>query len=189
MKIGTTAIALAISTVLVGAAPLTVSAQTTNATMTAAPGKVKANVTTKMYATVLSINMSSREVQLMDQNGKLHNVSVSEDARNLGQVRVGDKVTIEYSEAISLKLMKRGAASSGAASSDVGMQEAMVRSPKGGKPGGAVGRQVTAIATVVAVDEKKQVVTLRGPMGNEEDLSVADPAQIKNVKKGDEVEV
>jgi hypothetical protein len=65
----------------------------------------------------------------------------------------------------------------------------MVRSPKGAKPGGVVGRKVTALATVVAIDPKKQFVTLRGPQGNEYDVEVLDPAQLKAVTKGDQVEV
>jgi len=184
MKVGTTAIALVISTVLVGAAPLTAFAQTGTATMTSAPGKVKATQTIKMYATVVSINYSYREVQLMDENGKLHDITVGDDVRNFDQVKVGDKLNIEYTEAISIQLKKRGTATPGAME-----QQAMVRAPGGAKPGAAVGRQVTAIATVVAIDTKKQEVTLKGPQGNEYDLSVTDPAQLKLVKKGDEVEV
>ena len=184
MKVGTTAIALVIATVLVGAAPLTAFAQTGTATMTSAPGKVKATQTIKMYATVVSINYSYREVQLMDENGKLHDITVSDDVRNFDQVKVGDKLNIEYTEAISIQLKKRGTATPGAME-----QQAMVRAPKGAKPGGAVGRQVTAIATVVAIDAKKQEVTLKGAQGNEYDLSVTDPAQLKLVKKGDEVGV
>ena len=192
MKLGITAIALAISTVLIGTAALSAHAQTaatvtsgnTTTTVASAPGKVKAVQTTKMTATVLSINMSSREVTLMDMNGKLHPIDVSEDARTLDQVRVGDQVTVEYTEAISLTLKKKGTNAPPASA-----EEAMMRSPKGAKPGGAVGRQVTAIASVVAVDAKKQIVTLRGPLGNEYDLSVQDPSQLKEIRTGDQVEV
>ena len=188
MKLGTTVIALAISTAVVGAAALTAQAQTpsavtTTTNVTAMQGKVKAVQTTTMTATVLSVNMSYREVVLMDTAGKLHTVDVSDDARNLDQVRVGDQVTVEYTEAISLKLKKHGTSAPPASA-----EEAMVRAPKGAKPGAAVGRQVTVIASVVAVDAKKQVVTLRGPLGNEYDLSVQDPTQLKDIKAGDQVE-
>jgi hypothetical protein len=88
--------------------------------------------------------------------------NVSDQVRNLDQ-KVGDKVSAEYTEAISLQLKKRGTANVPPASAE----EAIIRSPKGMKPGGAVGRKVTAFATVVAVNPKKQFVTLRGPLGNE----------------------
>jgi Cu/Ag efflux protein CusF len=185
MKVGTSTIALAISAILICAGPLAARAQKATEEVASAPGKVQASETVKMTASVLSIDMGSRDVLLMDTQGKLHTVNVSDQARNLDQLRVGDKVTAEYTEAISLQLKKRGTAGGPPASEEA----AMVRSPKGAKPGGAVGRQVTAIATVTAVNTKKQFVTLRGPLGNEFEVQVLDPAQLKAVKKGDEVEV
>jgi hypothetical protein len=185
MKFGTSTIAFAISAILIGAAPLAARAQSDTADVAMAPGKVRASETVKMTATVLSIDMGSRDVLLMDSQGKLHTVNVSDQARNLDQVRVGDKVTAEYTEAISLQLKKHGTADGPPASAEA----AMIRSPKGAKPAGAVGRKVTAIATVVAINPKKQFATLRGPQGNEFDVQVLDPAQLKAVKKGDEVEV
>ena len=185
MKVGTSTIALAVSAILLVAAPIAARAQTPTVDVASAPGKVRASGTIKMTATVLSIDMGSRDVLLMDTQGKLHAVNVSDQARNLDQLRVGDKVTAEYTEAISLQLKKRGTAVGPPASAEM----AMVGAPKGAKPGGAVGRKVTAIATVTAVNTKDQFVTLRGPLGNEYDVQVLDPAQLKAVKKGDEVEV
>ncbi len=186
MKVGTSTIALSVSAaILLGAASLAAHAQTPTVDVASAPGKVRASGTIKMTATVLSIDMGSRDVLLMDTQGKLHTINVSDQARNLDQVRVGDKVTAEYTEAISLQLKKRGTADGPPVSSEA----AMVRAPKGAKPGGAVGRKVSAIATITAVNTKEQFVTLRGPLGNEYDVQVLDPAQLKAVKKGDEVEV
>jgi len=164
-------------------APLGGRAHTGTADVATALDKVRASETIKMTASVLSIDMGSRDVLLMDSQGRLHTINVSDQARNLDQVRLGDKVTVEYTEAISLQLKNRNAAGSPPASAE----EAVVRSPKGANPGGAVGRKVTAIATVTAVDTKKQIVTLRGPLGNEYDLEVLDPNQL--IKSGDEVEV
>ena len=48
--------------------------------------------------------------QAADSQGKMHTINVSDQARNLDQVRLGDKVTVEYTEAISLQLKKRGTA-------------------------------------------------------------------------------
>jgi hypothetical protein len=185
MKVGTSTFALAISAILIGAAPLAARAQTTTADATTAPGKLGMSETVKMTATVVLIDMGSRDVVLIDSQGKMHKINVSDQVRNLDQVKVGDKVTTEYTEAISVRLKKRGTADLPPASAE----EAIVRSPKGMKPGGAVGRKVTAFATVVAVNPKKQFVTLRGPLGNEYDVQVLDPALLKTVNKGDEVEV
>jgi Cu/Ag efflux protein CusF len=184
MKFAST-IAFAISAILIGAAPLAPRAQTTTSSVTSGPGKVGASETVKMTATVVLIDMGSRDVVLIDSTGKMHRINVSDQARNLDQVKVGDKVTAEYTEAISLQLKKRGTAEGQPAS----LQEAVIRSPKGMKPGGAAGRKVTSLATVVTVNPKKQFVTLRDPLGSEYDVQVVDPAQLNAVKKGDEVEV
>ena len=185
MKVGTTSIALVISTILIGAASFRVYAQTPDAAMksTTTPGKVKASQTVKDTFTILSIDSGSRDVLLMGSNGKLHTINAGDEVRNFDQLRVGDKVTAEYTEAISLQLKKHDSGTPAASVTD-----AVVRAPVGARPGAAVGRQVTAIAHVVSVDTKKQSVTLRGPQGNEFDVTVQDPAQLKNVKSGDEVE-
>jgi hypothetical protein len=183
MKVGTFGIAFAISAILIGA-PLVALAQSTTADLTSAPGKVGLSETVKMTATVVLIDMGSRDVVLIDTQGKMHKINVSDQVRNLDQVKVGDKVNAEYTEAISLKLRKRGSADAPASA-----EEAVIRSPKGAKPGGVVGRKVTAFATVVAVNSKKQFVTLRGPLGNEYEVQVLDPTLLNTVNKGDEVEV
>jgi Cu/Ag efflux protein CusF len=185
MKLGISKIALAISSILIGTAPLAAHAQTSSTSVTTDPGKIGVSKTVTMTATVVSIDMGSRDLLLIDSQGKMHQVNVSDQARNLDQVKVGDKVTAEYTEAISLQLKKRGTVGGPPASA----QQAMIRSPAGTKPGGAVGRKVTAFATVVTVNSAKQLVTLRGPLGNEYDVQVLDPAQLQTIKKGDEVEV
>ena len=62
-----------------------------------------------------------------------------------------------------------------------------VAASKGAPPAGAVGRQVTIVADVVAVDPAKQLVTLKGPKQTV-NLRIADPAQFRNIAKGDQVE-
>jgi transposase-like protein len=49
--------------------------------------------------------------------------------------------------------------------------------------------EITALADVIAVDTNKHLITLKGPRGNLVDLNVQDPEQLKNIKKGDQVEV
>jgi hypothetical protein len=51
-----------------------------------------------------------------------------------------------------------------------------------------VGREVTILADVVAVDPAKKIISLRGPQGNVVDLPVQNPDHFKVVQKGDQVE-
>jgi len=64
-----------------------------------------------------------------------------------------------------------------------------VRAAPGQAPGGAVGRQITALCDVVDVNPKKSTISLKGPRGNVMELNVRNPDHFKVVKKGDQVEV
>jgi hypothetical protein len=148
-----------------------------------APGQVTVGGTAKVMATVVSIEPATRTVSLKDKKGKVVSLVMGEDARNFDQLRVGDMVTAEYKEAITLTLKKGGGGKSA-----VSERESMDRSLPGAKPGGTAAREVTILADVVAVNSKTRMVTLKGPKGNTLDLMVDDREQLKNIKKGDQVE-
>lgn len=191
MKFNPTTTALLISGALALAGPATAQAQqslTTNTAVATAPGKAMATQTTKASATVVSLDASTRTVSLKTANGKVFDLVAGPEVRNFDQIKVGDLVAAEYVQALSLELKKRSPGSSPATAQPT-VDDAAARTAKGEKPGVAGGRQVTALADVVAVDAKNQLVTLRGPRGNQVDLNVQDPAQLKSIKKGDQVEV
>ncbi len=186
MKSRMTSIATLITAGLVGALPLAAQGQqapTTSTAVAVKPGAALAIETTKATAVVVGIDAATRVVTLKRQDGRVFNVTCGDDVRNFAQIKVGDRVTAEYTRALSLELKK-----SGSSIREKTDKEAALRAPAGAKPAGAIGRAVTVLANVVAVDTKKQIVTLRGPQGNVVDLSVQDPAQLKNIKVGDQVE-
>jgi hypothetical protein len=148
-----------------------------------APGKVSVAGTVKTTATVVGIEPATRTVWLKDPKGKVVQVVVGEEARNFDQLKVGDVVTAEYSQAMTLTLKKSGA------SVGANETETMERAPMGAKPGGTASREVTVMALVTAVNHQSGAVTLKGPQGNSLDLMVQDPEQLKLVKKGDHIQV
>jgi hypothetical protein len=156
---------------------------TTTAT-SSEPGKGAIATLTKVTATVVAIDKATREVTLKGPKGGTMVVQAGAEVRNFDQIKVGDHVVAQYAQALSLELMKKDAKDA----SQVTEKQAAARAKPGEQPGAAVGRQVTAIATVVAVDEKKKVISLRGPKGNVVDLQVQNPDHFKVVKKGDKVE-
>ncbi|WP_233873296.1 hypothetical protein [Paraburkholderia adhaesiva] len=173
------------ATVIVGIAQLACAqAQAqTNAAIARAPGKVAASGVHKVTAEVLSVDPATRTVRLKREDGQTFEIQVGDEARNFDQIRVGDKVTATYRESLTMSLKKGG----GEATS-LSETPSMERAPKGAKPGGTVGREVRVVADVVAVNEKTKTVTLKGPEGNTVDLVVDDPAQLANIKTGDQVE-
>lgn len=148
-----------------------------------APGKALVAETVRKEATVVGINPATRTVTLKGQQGRVFMVTAGDQVRNFDQIHVGDKVVAEYVSSISLSLKKGGDGVR-----EMTEKDGAVRAPLGAKPGAAVGRQITILANVTAVDAKQQTVTLRGPEGNFVDLKVQDPAQLALIKKGDQVE-
>ena len=172
---------LAVSALL-GALALPAVAQTSGATMQTSPGKATLRHEHQIVATVEEVDAAKGHVTLKGPKGNLVPLTVGPEVRNLAQVKVGDKVRVRYAEALSLTLKKDGKE----VPSAKGASE-MMRAPAGGTPAGAVGEQVTVIADVVAVDAKTHQVTLKGP-NRTVDLYVEDPAQLKLIKVGDQVE-
>ncbi len=148
-----------------------------------APGKAVAAQTIKTSAKIVSIDAATRTITLKRQDGKVSTVVASDELRNFDQLKVGDTVKAEYVQAMALDLKKGGGGKAA-----VNSGESMSRSEAGQKPGGKAVRQVAVLADVVKVDEKHRTVTLKGPAGNMVDLAVDDPAQLKNIKKGDQVQ-
>lgn len=147
-----------------------------------APGKAMIAETASVTATVVAIDRGARTAALKGPRGRIVDVTVSPDAKNFDKINVGDRVVVDYVQALSLELKKPGSVR------EMSTQAASAPAASGAIAGGAVARQVVILADVVSVDRKQSVVTLRGPKGNMVDLKVRDPGQLKLVKKGDQVE-
>ena len=147
------------------------------------PGKVAMAAAVEVNATVTAIEKGTRTVTLKGPKGRTLDVVAGDEVRNFDQIRVGDNVTVQYREALTLELKKTKGAPG------VSVAGAAVRSEPGQRPGGAVGRETTALADVVAVDPGKSIISLKGPRGNVVDLKVQNPDHFKVVKVGDQVEV
>jgi hypothetical protein len=177
------------STLIVAAASLIVAcglptaAQAEDkAVMASSPGQATIAQKRSIVATVEAVDVAKREITLKGPKGKVVPLSVSPEVRNLEQVKVGDSLKVTYVEALSLTLKKDGKELRAA-----NTKTDSVRAAAGAKPGGAVAEQVKVIADVIAVDQKTHMVTLRGPK-QEVDLYVSDPAQLKLIKVGDQIE-
>ncbi|ASV99456.1 hypothetical protein [Paraburkholderia aromaticivorans] len=148
-----------------------------------APGQVSVTGSVKTTSTVVGIEADTRTVWLKDAKGKVVQLVVGEEAHNFSQLKLGDHVTAEYTQALTVTLKKGSAPLSASESQNIS------RAPLGAKPGGTASREVTVMANVTAVNHQTGLVTLRGPQGNSLDLIVQDPDQLKLIKKGDQVQV
>ena len=147
-----------------------------------APGKGVIAGKVTLSATVVAIDAAARTATLKGGSGKIIDVVVPPEVKNIGDIKVGDLVTVEYAQALSLQLKPAGGIRSSTS------ETATAPAPAGAVAGGAAAKQVVIMANVTAVNAKAGTVTLRGPKGNSVDLSVPDPGQLKLVKVGDQVE-
>lgn len=135
--------------------------------------------TAQIVATIEAVDAARRSVTLKGPKGAAQTMTVSEQVRNLAQVKVGDRVLVTYVQALALQLKKAGAG--------VREREGGARAAPGEKPAGAAGRELMAVADVVAVNYARQTVTLRGPQQTVT-LTVPDAAQLRSITTGDQVQ-
>jgi hypothetical protein len=134
----------------------------------------------EVQAAVVAVDKENRILTVKGPRGNLKTLTVGKEARNFDQVKVGDMITLTYMEALTVSLEKAEGAKPGKT-----VTEELKRAAPGEKPGGQMQRQATVVGTVTAINGKTQMVTVRGPDGNEVDLKVEDAAKLKNVKIGD----
>lgn len=160
----------------------TTQAQSAAAVAGSGPGVAAAAQTMKVTATITAIDKATRDVTLKGPQGDIVTMTAGPEVRNFDKLKVGDRVALQYVEALTLELKKGGGLV-------VGRTEKgdAAGAKKGERPAGAAGREVTIVADVVGVDPTRQMVTLRGP-NRSVDLRVPDPEQFKRIAKGDQVE-
>jgi hypothetical protein len=136
-------------------------------------------------AKVVGVDQATRTITLEGPDGKTLDVEASDKVRNLDQIKVGDKVTVDYYEGLLAQINAPGAPTQ-----DVTMMDAAMRAPKGERPGGGVASSVTATVTIEFVDNFRHVVQFKGPLGHSTVLQVKRPEfreMLKNLKAGDTV--
>jgi Cu/Ag efflux protein CusF len=150
-------------------------------TAAAAPGRAAGASTAHIIATVEAVDARQRSVTLKGPKGNVQTMTVSEDVRNLAQVKVGDRVVVNYAQALALELRK-GAPGVRERSERAGVARAAMI----GRPIGSVGREVDVLADVVAVNYNRQTLTLRSPTQTVT-LAVPDAVQLRSITTGDQV--
>lgn len=148
------------------------------------PGEVAAADGIQIQGKVKSIDKQNRSVVVVGAQGKEVALNLGPQVKNFDQIKVGDLVTLTYVQALALDLHK--SVNGGKLGQPIVAEES-VRAAPGSKPAGAIERTVTLTANVIKVDQKTQMVTLKGPNRTVE-LKVKDPAVLQKVKVGDQVD-
>jgi hypothetical protein len=136
--------------------------------------------TVVITAVVEALNLETRDVTLRGPEGNTISFVASEEARNLGQVSVGDIVTVEYVESISIEVFAGDGSEPGAGGLTVAG-----RSEKGEMPAGAVMDAVVITATVEEINLEANTFKLKGPSGEIKEYTARDPENLKKSAVGD----
>jgi hypothetical protein len=143
------------------------------------PGRVITS-TARREAIVESVNKETREIKVVDVNGKIHSFVAGDMVANFDQIEPRDRIVTEYLESVAVFVAPAGTPAMG----DMGLVEV---APLGEKPGMAMADTYMVAAKIDAIDTDTRVVTLRGEDGFQTALRVANDVNLAEVKVGDEV--
>ncbi|HET9599802.1 MAG TPA: hypothetical protein VFP65_29780 [Anaeromyxobacteraceae bacterium] len=144
----------------------------------------KTSRTQTVTATVKAVDQATRQVTLLQENGKELTFKASDRVKNLAQVKPGDTVVAKVAEQMTLRLLGANEEAP-APTATAKVQEAK----PGEEPGATMLADVSGVATVESIAPDKKSVKLKGPRGNVVKLHVKDPKNLEGVKVGSRVAV
>lgn len=170
-----TALALA-GSLSVGAAlvPLAASAESIPVAAGGATGEIT--------GTVMVVNTEKRMLTIKKPDGHFQVIHIPPEAQRLDEIKINDKLTITYLEAVAIDLEKSGTDAPGV----VATKE--IDRGSGKKPSGSIVETITLLGTIESVDKAKSLVSVRGPE-NLVTVTVEDPALLQEIAVGDSVRV
>lgn len=157
-----------------------IAQQKESAANDAKPGKVVVEVV-KLTGTVKAVDLQNKTVTVDGSGGRTVTVN-AQNARNLDQVKVGDRVNLQFTEELALFVRKSDAQPAAARTDMVAL------APKGQKPAGLMARTVELTGTVESIDPQKRTVAVKGPAGNIRTFHVDKAVKgLDQVKPGDQI--
>jgi len=135
-------------------------------------------------ATVTEVDLPGRLVTLQDDRGREIVVEVPAQVKSLDQVKAGDDVIVSYTTAVAWQVRRANEATPG-----VSEQSTFTTEKPGEKPAGTLGHSLTLTTTITAIDLSHDMVTLSGPEGRSRTVKVRNPADLRKVQVGDQVDI
>ncbi len=156
----------------------------------APPAEMNRALLVEATATVTAVDMLNQLVTIQGPDGHSTVIRVTDQVKNLPQVKIGDKVNITYYRSAAADIVKLG---DDAKLGTVEVIGAKAGAPAGEKPAGAIGIQSTRRAEVVFVDPYQKFISFRSPEIGLRRVTLKDRPDLqhylKELKKGDIVEV
>lgn len=131
---------------------------------------------------VISVDAANHEVVLEGAEGKPVHIQLSDKAKDLGNLKAGDKVQLDVIRSVGTFLDTDIDKSLPGSVERVGEMRATENNPN---PGGTAYRQVKVQLKITAIDLAKNQVTLQNPAGVKKTVTVEKPelqAKLKDLK-------
>jgi Cu/Ag efflux protein CusF len=146
----------------------------------AKPGAVAVDVV-KLTGIVKAIDRGKKMVTVEGSGGRTVVIDAT-NARNLDQLKVGDRVNLTYVEEVALFVRKSDQPPSVTESQNVEL------APKGEKPGGVITKTTEVTGNVESIDTDNRTIALKGPAGNVRAYKVGPEAKnFDQIRRGDQV--
>ncbi len=151
-----------------------------------APSQATRRETLTITAEVVAVDLATRQLTLRGPLGGEIAGRVEDEVKNLGQVKVGDMVSITYQASIALSATRPGQPNPLFTGGDTSTAE------PGKHPAVSVSEQTKKTVTVVSVDPEKRSVVLEGEDGKLFPVEVERPEiarKLKTLQPGDKIDV
>jgi Cu/Ag efflux protein CusF len=138
----------------------------------------------KATATVEKIDLKTRKVTLVFDDGKKKTYKVDNRVQNLAQVKVGDHLEMSFTEEIAIVVGKSNETPGAASAEQVSV------APNGDKPGVVMVQTSAVSAQIVSVDASNHRVTLLDPDGKKKTIRVSKKVtNLDSLKAGETVDM
>ncbi|KAB0495729.1 hypothetical protein [Pseudomonas vancouverensis] len=144
-------------------------------------------VADQVTTTVVSVDTDNRLVTLKGPQGNEFPVQLTEKAKNLDKLKVGDKVDVKVTSAVAVYLDTDVDSGLPGTVEKAGEVRA---APGSDNPAGEAYRQVKVQLKITHIDLKKHQVTFENPQGKSKTVDVKKPevqAKLKDLKVGQSV--
>jgi hypothetical protein len=146
-----------------------------------APKPQTVSETQSLTATITALNPATREITFKGPKGNSVTLVATDEVKRFSDLKVGDQVTVTYTESIAVRLAKPGEAAA-SASADASRST-------GPKPGGAAKAEATVVVTLENIDPTVPSVTFKSASGDLRTVRVRDPKNLVGYKLGDKVAI
>lgn len=150
------------------------------------PSQTTVRETLDITAEVTAVDHEKRHLTLRGPLGGELTGRVEEDVKNLGQVKVGDMVTISYQASVAMSASRPGEPNPLFTGGEASTAE------EGKRPEVSVSEQSKRTVTVVSVDPEKRSIVLQGENGTLFPVEVERPEfarKLQSVRPGDKIDV